>query len=82
MYAFAWILTIGMVAVGLVSPALAYVGPGAGITMLGALWAVIAAVGLAFVGVVLWPIRRLLGRNKAKAAQSKSDGAVQSSSGE
>jgi uncharacterized iron-regulated membrane protein len=35
----------------------AYVGPGAGITMLSALWAVILAVGG---GILFWPIRSLL----------------------
>jgi hypothetical protein len=38
----------------------AYVGPGAGITMLGALWAVILAVLMAVGGILFWPIRLLL----------------------
>jgi hypothetical protein len=44
--------------------AYAYVGPGAGLTMMGALWAVIAAILFALIGVVLWPIRALIARNK------------------
>jgi hypothetical protein len=41
-------------------PAAAYIGPGAGITMLGALWGVIVAVFLAIGAVLFWPIRLLL----------------------
>ena len=46
------------------SPALAYIGPGAGITMLGALWGVIVAVLLAVAAVLFWPIRALLRRRR------------------
>ena len=52
-------------------PAGAYVGPGAGLTMLGALWAVIAAVALVLVGIIIWPVRLYLRRCKA-AAEAKS----------
>ncbi|MFO1128809.1 MAG: hypothetical protein U1E66_10330 [Rhodospirillales bacterium] len=52
---------------GSASPAAAYVGPGAGITMLGALWAVIAAVFLALGGLIAWPLRRILRRSKTPA---------------
>jgi hypothetical protein len=45
--------------------ATAYVGPGAGITVIGALWGLIAGVVMA-VGVILfWPIRMLLRKRKA-----------------
>jgi hypothetical protein len=39
---------------------LAYVGPGAGLSALGALWALIASVGLAFGVILIWPFRFLL----------------------
>jgi membrane protein implicated in regulation of membrane protease activity len=42
--------------------AFAYVGPGAGLTMIGALWAVILAVLMALFFVVAWPVRRMLRR--------------------
>jgi hypothetical protein len=48
-------------------PAAAYIGPGAGITMLGALWGVIVAIALALGAVLFWPIRILL-RKRRKAA--------------
>lgn len=40
----------------------AYIGPGAGLGMLGALWGLLAAVGAALLFVVLWPIRRAIRR--------------------
>jgi hypothetical protein len=55
------------IALGLVlfaTPAFAYIGPGAGITMLGALWGVIVAVVLALAAVILWPLRLLFRRRK------------------
>jgi membrane protein implicated in regulation of membrane protease activity len=46
--------------------AFAYVGPGAGLTMLGALWAVVAAIFMALFFVVAWPLRRMLRRARHK----------------
>jgi membrane protein implicated in regulation of membrane protease activity len=53
--------------------AFAYVGPGAGLTMIGALWAVILALFMALFFVVAWPVRRMLrrARHKAPAAAQK-----------
>jgi hypothetical protein len=42
----------------------AYVGPGAGITMLGALWAVLVAVALTVGFILFWPVRVLLRRRR------------------
>ena len=53
--------------------ALAYVGPGAGITMLGALWAVIAGIVLAVLGLMIWPIRAYLRRRKRAAGGADED---------
>lgn len=47
--------------------AFAYVGPGAGLSLLGALWALVAAVGLALFFVVAWPVRKLLRRKRENA---------------
>jgi membrane protein implicated in regulation of membrane protease activity len=46
------------------TPALAYIGPGAGITVLGALWGVVVAVVLALAAILLWPLRALLRRRR------------------
>ena len=47
------------------SAALAYVGPGAGLSMIGSLLAVVGAVLLALVGLVLFPVRLLVKRRRA-----------------
>lgn len=44
----------------------AYVGPGAGLSLLTALWGVVAAVGVALGFVLMWPIRRLLRRRASR----------------
>jgi hypothetical protein len=46
-------------------PAAAYVGPGAGITLIGAVIGLLSAVFLALFAVLRWPIRRYLARRKA-----------------
>lgn len=45
----------------------AYVGPGAGLSLLGALWALVVALGLAVAFVVAWPVRRMLRRRQQRA---------------
>ena len=46
----------------------AYIGPGAGLSLLGALWALIVAVVAALGFIVLWPIRKA---RKRRLAQKK-----------
>ncbi|HWK53304.1 MAG TPA: hypothetical protein VNR18_02970 [Hyphomicrobiales bacterium] len=46
----------------------AYIGPGAGLSLLGALWALLVAMGAALVFVCAWPIRRLMRRLRADKA--------------
>lgn len=55
-------LGLGLITVAALAaaPAQAYIGPGAGITMLGALWGVVVAVALALGAVLFWPIRLLI----------------------
>lgn len=43
----------------------AYVGPGAGLSLLGALWGLLAGVGAALAFIVAWPIRRMLKKRRA-----------------
>jgi hypothetical protein len=47
--------------------ALAYVGPGVGLGIIGAIFGTILAVLLAIVGVIWYPVKRLLRRTKAAA---------------
>lgn len=49
------------------SPAMAYVGPGAGLSVVGALIGVVMAVGAALVFIVGWPVRRMMRRRKQAA---------------
>lgn len=59
----------------LFSPAIifAYVGPGAGVSFLGALWAVLTAIVLAIGGFLAWPIRAFLRKRKLKKQESDSN---------
>lgn len=52
-------------------PALAYVGPGAGLSLLGALWGVAVAVIAALAFVVIWPIRRMMKRRSVPAPATR-----------
>jgi hypothetical protein len=51
------------------TPALAYIGPGAGITVLSALWGVVVAIALAIGAVLLWPFRVLLRRRRKRKVE-------------
>jgi len=48
------------------SVAFAYIGPGAGLSAIGSLLALLAAIGLAIIGFVWYPVRRLLRRVRSK----------------
>lgn len=48
------------------SPAAAYVGPGAGISVLGSLLGILATIFVAIGAILFWPIRKLIKRRKAK----------------
>ena len=57
----------------------AYVGPGAGLSAIGSFLAVGAAVLLAIVGFIWYPIKRLLRKvRKAPAGNAENDGLPQS----
>ena len=55
------------------SPAFAYVGPGAGLTLLGALWGLVVAVVVSVGFILMWPLRRLMRRNKRVGPISDQD---------
>ena len=72
-------LTVAGVA-GFASPAMAYVGPGAGLSVVGALVGVLMAVGAALAFIVGWPIRRMMRRRKLAQAQTVPPDEARSSS--
>jgi hypothetical protein len=59
--------------IGLSEPALAYVGPGAGLGAIGAFLGLVATVLLTVGVLVLWPVRRLLRRVRNKPAAETPD---------
>lgn len=63
--------------------ALAYVGPGAGLSLLGALWGLLIAVGAALGFLLLWPLRRARRRRlrQQQATATRSTGAARGTDG-
>ena len=51
-----------------VTPAFAYLGPGAGLTAIGAFLALIVGVIVAFFGFIWYPVKRLLRKGKTTGA--------------
>jgi type VI protein secretion system component VasK len=47
-------------------PAFAYIGPGAGISVIGSLLSILATIFIAIAAIVFWPMRKLLKRRKAR----------------
>ena len=50
------------------SSAFAYIGPGAGVSFLGSVWAVLAGILLAISAILIWPIRYAIRRIRRRAA--------------
>lgn len=65
------VLMIAILALSASNAALAYVGPGAGLSLLGALWGLLIAVGAALAFVIFWPLRQLRKRTRAKRAAAE-----------
>ena len=55
------------------APALAYVGPGAGISVLGSLLGILATIVLAIAAIVMWPLRKMMKKKKAAAAENSAE---------
>ncbi|HEY7690273.1 MAG TPA: hypothetical protein VH835_16350 [Dongiaceae bacterium] len=51
------------------APAFAYVGPGAGLSLIGAFWALILAVFTALFFLIAWPVRRMLRNARARGSE-------------
>lgn len=71
-----FILTMALM-VGVGQDAFAYIGPGAGLSMLGAFWGLVVAVLAALSFLILWPFRRMFRKRAAQPETETSDKAVQ-----
>jgi len=54
--------------------AVAYIGPGAGLSVLGSLWAVLVGVVVALFAILSWPLRVLWRRLRGKRAAAPPTG--------
>ena len=67
---FLFVLTLVM---GIGQDAFAYIGPGAGLSMLGAFWGLVIAVVAALSFLILWPVRRMFKKSSATAEVENQD---------
>lgn len=54
-----------IIALLLSSPLSAYIGPGAGISVLGSLLGIIVTIVIAIGAIIMWPLRKLLKKRRA-----------------
>ncbi len=67
-----WVAAIVIAVLSLVpDPAAAYIGPGAGLTAIGTVLALVGAIILAIFGFVWYPIKRYLRKRKDSRTRSK-----------
>jgi membrane protein implicated in regulation of membrane protease activity len=52
------------------TPAAAYIGPGAALSLLGAFWGLLVAVGAAIAFALAWPVKRLLQQRRERREEA------------
>ena len=62
-----------LLALLMTTPAVAYIGPGAGLPVIGSLLAILSTILLAIIAIVAWPVRKMLKKKKARAAEESAD---------
>ena len=55
------------------SPVMAYIGPGAGISVLGSLLGILGTIVVAIGAILFWPIRKMLKKRKAAAGEQAAE---------
>jgi hypothetical protein len=65
-------LLVFTIAAATATDALAYIGPGAGISAIGSLLALVATVALAILGFVWYPLKRMRRRRRQKLVDDRS----------
>lgn len=69
-----WLLvTLPLSMIILPAHALAYIGPGLGLSALGSLLALVAGVVLAIVGFIWYPVKRILHRRRTKRDEKQEE---------
>ena len=66
-------LPVRVLLVLLSSTAFAYVGPGAGISVLGSLLSILATIVVAIGAIIFWPVRKYMKRRKARLGSEDSN---------
>lgn len=67
-------ITSVIIALLVSTPALAYIGPGAGISVLGSLLGIIVTIIVAIGAILMWPLRKLLKKKRAAANSEMAEG--------
>ena len=63
-------LLFALMLIGFSQSAFAYIGPGAGVSFLGSVWAVLLGIVLAVAAVLIWPIRYMIRRIRRRVDRS------------
>lgn len=64
-------LLFALVLIAFSGSAFAYIGPGAGVSFLGSIWAVLIGIVLAVAAVLIWPIRYMIRRMRRRVDNAK-----------
>ena len=62
-------IALSLFALLISTPAMAYIGPGAGISVLGSLLGIIVTIIVAIGAIIMWPLRKLFRKKKTKSTE-------------